>query len=493
LQFPKSLKIPRAVLNVQGLEVRFGTDTAGAQSVFPPSRHTAGVDYRWVTGLGANDVDPAPLPEALLELLTGGDGTTGGLDFVCEADLKEHPGSPEGKRHDTLCQLVGRYLRDHGVNNELITLAFAWADRCQPPFPTNEAQKVVSSLAEKELAKQKLVSHPIQTLVSRRFDEIEPDPIHWLWPQRIALGKLSLLVGQPGLGKTFVAGDMMARLSQGLAWPDGVALPAGEAAIVTAEDGASDTLRPRLDAAGADVRKIHHFDCVRGHDGQEHFLSLDRHLPEIEGWLAQYPNVQLLVIDPITAFLGKTDSHNNAEVRGVLGPVAKLAERHGVAIVGITHLSKREAKAINRVIGSIAFVAAARSAWLVAPDPDDDDDRRRLFLSVKNNLGGAPGLAFTIEDGKVIWEGSPVLVSADDIEAEGETSPREEAKAWLRALLESGPVPATKVFQIAKADRIAERTLKRAKKELGVGSRREGEHWVWHLRQDSTATDKYVF
>ncbi len=100
-------------------------------------------------------------------------------------------------------------------------------------------------------------------------------------------------------------------------------------------------------------------------------------------------------MDPISAFMGESDTHRNSEVRAILGPLSKMAERRGIAVVGINHLTKGEAKAINRILGSIAFVAAARAVWLVGTDPDDEDNR--LFLPVKNNLAQSTGLAFTIE------------------------------------------------------------------------------------------------
>jgi hypothetical protein len=322
------------------------------------------------------------------------------------------------------------------------------------------------------------------TLASRQYSEIEPQPIEWLWEQRIARGKLSLLVGPPGLGKTFLACDISARISTGEAFPDGTYPPEGEAAILTAEDGAGDTLRPRLDAAGANVAKVHHIDGIRSSDGKPTFFSLSEHLSQLDEWLVAHPEARLVAIDPISAFLGDADSHRNSEVRAILGPVAELAERHGVAIVGITHLSKGQAKAINRIIGSIAFVAAARAAWMIAKDPDDEE--RRLFLPVKNNLGKAGGLAYRfVGEGqatRIEWDPTPVLVSADEIDIDdNERTPIGEAEEWLTAQLEDAAVPSKAILKKAKADGIAERTLKRAKKELGVISEKEGKNWVWRL------------
>lgn len=488
-RFPEGLVIPTAVAKAQGLEMRFGTESKGSQSVFPPSVHASGARYEWLAGLSPEDVEPATFPQALVELLAQPQASNGELAFVMgdgENDIKTHPGAGQGERNETLCRLVGVYLKTNGADADLPPLALQWAARCSPPFPDEDALRIVSNLASKEQAKGVSVApatKPTLTLVSRPYRDIEPEAVEWLWRDRFALGKLSLIVGQPGLGKTFVACDIAARVSNGEAFPDGSRPPKGEAAILTAEDGAADTIRPRLDAAGADVSRVHSIDGLRAGDGKPRFLSFKEHLREVSEWIEAHPNLKLFIVDPISAFLGNTDSHKNAEVRAVLGPLADLAERYRIAVVGITHLSKGQAKTINRVIGSIAFVAASRAAWLVGADPDDND--RRLFLAVKNNLGKASGLAYRLvgkdQATRVEWDSEPVLISADDIDDDGTRTPFDEAKQWLESQLGKDPVPASAVFKHAKGDGISERTLNRAKKELGIISERDGKHWVWRL------------
>ena len=148
----------------------------------------------------------------------------------------------------------------------------------------------------------------------------------------------------------------------------------------------------------------------------------------------------------------KVDSHVNAQVRAVLGPLCELAERKRVALLGITHLSKGQAKAINAVIGSIAFVAAARVAFLVAPD--NDDENLRLFLPIKNNLAKCNGLAFTITDGCCVWSEGEVMIAADDLGDDSET-PREEAKSWLEAKLCDKPMPAKWILSESRKDGVS--------------------------------------
>jgi hypothetical protein len=187
--------------------------------------------------------------------------------------------------------------------------------------------------------------------------------------------------------------------------------------------------------------------------------------------------------------MGQTDSHVNAEVRAVLVPLAKLAERHGVAVLCISHLTKRSQglKAVYRSQGSLAFLAAARAAWAVALDPDDES--RRLFLPVKCNLAQTTGLAYTIDEaGKLVWEPDPVLVRIDDL-GDGDETPRDEAKAWLQTVLRDGPVEAKKLLRQAKADGVSEKTLRRAKKELGVFSDQRQSGWAWMLPDDTSKGD----
>lgn len=317
------------------------------------------------------------------------------------------------------------------------------------------------------------------------------EQLDWLWPGRVPLGKLTLLAGDPGLGKSFVTLDMAARVSQGRPWPDVPLLPqaAGDVVLLNAEDDLADTIAPRLDKAGADDTRIVAIEGVAEPTGRRHF-SLKADLPRLEEVLQANPETRLVVIDPIDAYCDRVDSHKSAEVRGLLAPLAELAGRHRVAIVAVAHLSKTGGtKAIYRAMGSLAFTAAARSVWMIVKD--QGDPRRRLFLPAKLNVGGEPdGLAYTIEDGRVAWEPTPVRMHADDAFAAeaaasepGRGSERREAIAWLREQLASGPMPAAELIELGQQHGFNERTLQRAFKLLGGVRKREGFHgrWTWEL------------
>ena len=236
--------------------------------------------------------------------------------------------------------------------------------------------------------------------------DVQPEKIEWLWPGRIAIGKQTLIGGEPGLGKSQITAALTAAVTTGALWPcDEGRAPKGSVLILSAEDDAADTIRPRLDAAGADPYLIHLISAVAQSNGSgRRTFNLQADLSLLEAAIKSVGNVRLVIIDPVSSYLGKTDSHKNADVRGTLEPLGDLAARLRVAIVSITHFSKGAGQsAVNSFIGSIAFVAAARAAFIVTRDPESEDPARRLFVQAKNNLAADHGgLAFRVraEDGR---------------------------------------------------------------------------------------------
>ena len=331
------------------------------------------------------------------------------------------------------------------------------------------------------------------------LSDVESLPITWFWPNRIPCGMLTLLLGDPGLGKSFLSLYMAAKVSNGDDWPDdgvpGNCAPKGSTVILSAEDDLARTIRPRLDSLGADVTKVLAIKGVRlrdekGLDYYEYF-NLIRDLPALRKAIRSRSDTKLVIIDPLSAYLGKLDSHRDTDVRRVLAPLVQLAQDAGVAIVAVMHLNKSTGgKALYRGLGSIAFAAAARTVWLVSTDPDDPESRRRLLTPAKHNLLINPtGLAFEIIDGQVVFNGEPVTLTSD--EALGNvgsvTSPeKDRAVACLKELLSPGRSVATsEVTAQAKKQGITESTLRRAKKELKVISypvTQPDRKLVWFLR-----------
>jgi hypothetical protein len=338
-----------------------------------------------------------------------------------------------------------------------------------------------------------------------RLLDVQPEPVAWLWPGRIAMGKLTLIAGDPGLGKSLLTLDLAARVSAGAGWPDrpGERFEPGGVVLLSAEDDLADTVRPRLDAAGADCSRIVAIKGVSvvGDCGAvvgARLVDFVCDLPALEQAIRAVEGCRLVIIDPLTAYLGAVDSHKNAEIRGLLAPLADLAARHRIAVVGVTHLNKATGgPALYRTSGSLAFVAAARAAWLVTKDRDDP--HRRLMLPAKNNLsGGADGLAFRIGGGpRVEWVDGPVPTSADEALAAswgGSGEGRSEvadAVVWLRDLLEDGPRPSREVLAAAREAGYSARTLARARAVVGVRARKGGFDgaWVLELPQHRSAEE----
>jgi putative DNA primase/helicase len=237
------------------------------------------------------------------------------------------------------------------------------------------------------------------------FSDLKPTRVKWLWDRRIPRGKLTLICGDPGLGKSTAMIDIAARLTVGRDLPDDDTTHSPCSVLfLSAEDDPEDTTLPRFMAAGGDTKRAMVLTAVRervqSDNGKEVDLplSLDIHLGAIEEAITTH-QVALLIIDPLTAFLGDTNSFTDADVRSVLMPLSKLAERLDVAIVLIMHLNKSTTQAaIYRPGGSIAFVAAARAAHVIADDPEDFTGRTRLFLPLKGNLSvRASGLRFLLD------------------------------------------------------------------------------------------------
>lgn len=338
-------------------------------------------------------------------------------------------------------------------------------------------------------------------IVLRCVADIEARPVRWLWPGRIARGKVSMLAGHPGLGKSQVSLGLAAIVTTGGLWPvDRTCCERGRVVIFSAEDDPEDTIRPRLEAAGSDLSRCHIFEAVehRAPDGtiRRRAFSLVSDMPRLSAALVELPDVALVIIDPLTAYLGETDSHKNAEVRAVLAPLAELAAQHGVAIIAISHLRKSTAgEALLQVTGSLAFVAAARAAYVVVKD--QNNPQRRLMLPIKNNLGeDQTGYAFSVESARlsgdietsrVRWEAEPVTVTADEALAAAqdpeERSAVEDAAHFLRGLLANGPVPSKQVRADAEGAGHSWAAVRRAQKTLGVevvkGGLRAG--WEWRL------------
>ena len=282
----------------------------------------------------------------------------------------------------------------------------------------------------KEAAAEEPDTAPLKVV---RMADVQAEIVSWLWHPYIALGKLTILEGDPGLGKSWLTCALACAVSHGARLPNAEPFTPGNVLMLSAEDGLSDTLRPRLDAVGADVSRVFALNEPLTFDAGG--------LLKLEAAIIEHAPL-LVIIDPLFAFTGgKVDIHRANECRAISAPLAAIAERQGCALVAVRHLGKSRGggHALNAGIGSIDFAAAARSVLLVGRDPDDET--KRAVVQTKNNLAPhGPAIGYTLERGCFYWTGGSdltrgILAAASDDE---ERSTITEAVDFLRTALSAG-------------------------------------------------------
>lgn len=325
-----------------------------------------------------------------------------------------------------------------------------------------------------------------------RGDLIKPEPISWLWNGWLAGGKLHVIAGAPGTGKTTLALGLAATLTVGGTWPDGTRAPVGDVLIWSGEDSAKDTLVPRLIACGANLSRVHFIGQTTGEEGPRPFdPAHDFTALALEA--ARLRSLRLVIVDPIVSAV-KGDSHKNAEVRNGLQPLVNFGEATDCAILGVSHFSKGTAgrDPVERVTGSLAFGALARLVFATVKETDDNGGGRLLVRS-KSNIGPDGGgfryelrqvelsghcagiTATRPEWGAAVdGEAREILASVEQDADPEERSALDEAEQFLRDVLASGPVDNRKVRKMAASEGISEKTLRRAKKRLQVESPKRG-------------------
>jgi hypothetical protein len=323
--------------------------------------------------------------------------------------------------------------------------------------------------------------------------DVEAEDVSFLWRPRLPLGKLTLLQGDPGQGKSYIVAAFATALSLGKGLPGEGEFEPARSLILTAEDGLGSTLRPRLDAMGADLSRI--FAC-----GEAVNLSAADGLAAIERQLEKH-RPAMVAVDPIVAYLGgRIDMHRANEIRSVLAPLSRLAGDYSCAVVAVLHLSKaRSGRAVHAGLGSVDFSAAARSILLAGSSASDPD--ARALLHIKCNVAEqAPAIGYRISTGQFEWTGPSTLAAADLLGPETAREQRtaeHEAVEWLEEVLSGGPVQVREVRREAGVAGQSWRTVERAKSKIGVRARRAGfgraGAWTWMLpaqRPPSDAVDR---
>jgi len=326
--------------------------------------------------------------------------------------------------------------------------------------------------------------------------DLVPEPVRWLWNGWLALGKLAILAGAPGTGKTTCALSMAATITKGGRWPDKGKCPLGDVLIWSGEDDPSDTLLPRLIASGADSSRVHFIHAIRER-GEERSFDPSKDTPALMEAARKLPELRFILLDPVANAVAG-DSHNNTEVRRALQPLVDFAIQADSALLGITHFAKGGAgqDPTQRVIGSVAFSAVARVVLVCAKTKDEQGNDRRILARSKSNIGPDDGgFTYTLEQKEAlpgIWTshtvwGEVVIGSARDLLADpNETSkkaPFNEAADFLRQCLATGSTPQKTVLSEAKEAGISLITLRRAAGRIGVLKRKGGmkDGWYWRL------------
>ena len=322
------------------------------------------------------------------------------------------------------------------------------------------------------------------------LSEVVPEDVAWLWPQWIPRGTLTFMVGEPGVGKSSISWDLLARLTSGARWPDGSTSAPGRGLIVSGEDHLANRIVPQLKHYGADMSRLDSIDA-NGATAGGRALRLDRDCGLLEAHVRD-SGTDFVVIDPLDAFLGDVNPNYGSEIRTITSGLAGMAARTGAAVIVLHHFNKAEkGSLVNRVAGSIDIVGAARTVLYVVEDPSDA--RRRAMFVSKSNLGQNSRAILYQQDieGRLLWSPAP-----DDFDWRKSMSARkdgvvEEAEAFLKVLMQEndGEVRSSLALDQAKDAGISKHALDKAKASLGIRSgKRGGANGYWAFCSLSSVT-----
>ena len=328
--------------------------------------------------------------------------------------------------------------------------------------------------------------------------DLTPEPYRWLWQYWLAMGKLHILAGAPGQGKTTIALAMAATITIGGRWPDGSRCAPGNVLIWSGEDDPADTLVPRLMAAGADRARCYFIEGAR-RDGEVVPFDPARDLVQLLEAIEKIGGISLLVIDPVVSAV-TGDSHKNTEVRRALQPLVDLAAKCDCAVLGITHFAKggQGTDPAQRVVGSVAFTAVARVVMVAAKVKGDEEGQdTRILARSKSNIGPDDGgFQYHLEQSEplpgihashIAW-GKAVEGTARELLTDPDDGPQDDASdavELLRAELDT--VRWTSCDEAAKplkAAGFSKKQIWAASKKVGVMRKKDGMKggWMWRLR-----------
>lgn len=307
------------------------------------------------------------------------------------------------------------------------------------------------------------------------FSNIHTTKVEWLWYPYLPKGKIVILQGDPGDGKTHVSIEFSSIVSNGNLFPfSDNKVNVGKVILQNGEDGKNDTLKPRLEKANANCENVYIID-------EDETIFTINQLERFESIIKVY-NPTLIVIDPIQRYIGDIDMNSANQVRTALAPLGKLAEKYDVTMLLVMHLNKGQTKALYKTLGSIDMVGIARSILTVGRTIDT---KERILCHTKSNLGPlGKSIVYEIGDKGITWLEERENIDVDDIVSIPEKKPRQKAKEYLIDKLSKGAIPSKTLQQDAVKIGIPKATLDRAKKELNLESFQKDKQW-YVKRKDS--------
>jgi|GEM_PF-586542 len=506
----------------------------GGYVAAPPSVNGSGA-YQWIQHPA--DGELMECPAWLIEFLKKGGGkkslknqsavasadSVPTLKFVVEPGLAEHPGASEGDRNSTLCKLVGGELAAGAEPDDVIKQAIAWNARCNPPKAEAGIIKSVQALINSDSANRtgiaSLQATPLllglqptvagySILVTRRASDIKPQVLKWLWANHIQLGAVNLIAGPEGRGKSLVAVDIAARTSTGSPWPDGSPCEGGRVLYCSAEENIEAVVVPRLMAAGADLSKIEIVDGLGSSSDAGRVIAdvdLKKCLPEVYRKLKEGDEpFRLCIWDTFQSCSLTTNHKENTEQKAIVQPLQAIADELGVAIICIEHHNRAGIGRGNpdaAILGG-GLTRTARVIWHVIEDPEDKESTRLFIPGKMNNCSKAEDLGwkFTFAEVERTIEGKQVkLPRIDWLEAAGvtihevqervnslgdakskedHTDEFHRACEWLKSFLTEARLY-DEVKAGWKSEMLSERTIRRAKAHLLIGSEQRSRKWYW--------------
>lgn len=453
--------------------------------VAPPSQHVSGSEYKWL-------IDPrggiADLPPAIL------------------ARLREKPVTktvptvqgtiPNGTRDNTLTSLAGS-MRRRGMSEASILAALREENkRCEEPLKDADLERIAKSIGKKPAADPGPATPAQCTPLIIRVKSDDMKRVHWLARNHFALGKLIILGGMPGAGKSLFVIWLVAAMQQtrGLpAVPPGlpVAIEQGHALLVSAEDDPYDTIGPRLAAYGVEpaTLAIYRGTQIIEPDGTKTvaLFDLGSHIAALDDLWTQDPEIKLLAIDPVQTYMGQADLNGNAAVNHSLAVLAEWAGRCGVCVILVTHFNKKsDQAALDRLTGSRGFSGTVRAAWQVTADPDEKG-RCILCCTKQQNGPKPPAMAYRIKTTPVEIEGvfedipiiefEPERIDADPdelVQRKADRGRLDECLKWLSKRLTSGAVLASTIFEEGEQQGFGRDLCYQAKAKLRVHGSKGG-------------------